>query len=250
MADKNESPYISTGQRARSFLLPAILISILIHLIGGPLIPFKQTHTQDQQVEKVSETKKTKIVVPTPPPPTPTPRPTEPPKSTPPPQKQAPQPKALKINTVKTTSNNKAGAPQNAYVAPKNSSVNGVPNAQGTAAAAPAVKASAGPAAPTPTPAPKCAVPYRDAVATNKVPPDYPEMARQQNLGVVTVLVKVTVGPTGSLQAATVQQSSGNSSIDQAAIAAAKASSYSAKVVNCTPVAGDYGFTAEFDPGN
>lgn len=246
MADKNDSPYITTGRRVRSFLLPAIAISILIHLIGGPLIPFKQSQAEDQQVEKVSEIKKTRVKVPTPPPPTPTPNPTQPPKSTPPPKQQQQQPKPLKVNLVKTTNSSKSGPTVTSPNQPKTGSPNGVPGGPGTAAPGPIATA----AAPTTAPAPKCAVPYRDAVATNKVPPDYPEMAREQNLGVVTVLVKVTVGATGALTAATVQQSSGNSSIDSAAVAAARASSYSAKIVNCLPVAGDYGFTAEFDPGN
>ncbi len=248
MADnKNDSPSISMGRRARSFLLPAIAISILIHLIGGPLIPFKQSQAEDQQVEKVSEIKKVQVKVPTPPPPTPTPNPTEPPKSTPPPKQQQQQPKPLKVNLIKTTNSSKSGPTTSTYVAPKNGSETGVPGGRGTAAPAPV---STAPPAPTTAPAPKCAIPMRDAVATNKVPPDYPELAREQNLGVVTVLVKVTVGASGALSAATIQQSSGNSSIDNAAIAAAKASSYSPKIENCLPVSGDYGFTAEFDPGN
>ncbi|MEO6913881.1 MAG: TonB family protein [Candidatus Baltobacteraceae bacterium] len=245
MADKNDSPYITMGHRARSFLWPAVLISLLIHLVGGPLIPFKQTHAEDQTVEKVSEIKKVVVKVPTPPPPTPTPNPTQPPKSTPPPKQQQPQPRPLKVNLIRTHNSSNTGPAVVAPAQPKNGSDIGVPQGQGTAAPAPVRSAP-----PAPTPAARCAVPYRDAVATNKVPPDYPEMAREQNLGVVTVLVKVTVGASGSLTNATVQQSSGNSSIDNAAVAAARASSYSPKIVNCLPVAGDYGFTAEFDPGN
>lgn len=247
MADKRESPFITTGERVRNFLAAAFGISILLHILAIPFFPTLGPHKEDQSVEKVSVTKKIKVKVPTPPPPTPTPAPTPtpPPQATPPPKTQVqPQPK-LKLNVPKTTSNNSSSAnSQNKYVAPKSGSENGVPSGQGTA---PPVVAPVATPAPTQAP-PACKTPYQDATAPNQVPPDYPEAARSLGLGPVTVLVQVTISATGSLQSAKIYQSSNNMSIDQSALSAARQSSYSPKIVNCKPVEGTYLFRAQFDP--
>ncbi|MFN2528711.1 MAG: energy transducer TonB [Candidatus Baltobacteraceae bacterium] len=251
MASKINSPYMTTGEKVRNFLGWAFVISILAHLLLGPLIPFKQTQAKDQEVEKVSVTKKIKVKVPTPPPPTPTPHPTPQPKSTPPPKKVEthPQPQ-LKIAPPKTTSNTGAGPSQNKYVPPKNGSQNGVPAGQGTAAPAPGPVSTPGPPAVTPTPKPACAVPSREAAATNLVTPEYPESAREANLGPVVVIVKITLSASASVLDASVLQSSQNSQIDRAAVQAARQSSYSPKLDNCAPVSGSYTFRANFDPSS
>lgn len=242
---KDDSPYLTTGERVRSFLLWAFLISIGVHFLLGPLIPYKQTHAEDQQTEKVSVTKKIKVKVPTPPPPTPTPRPTEQPKTTPPPKKQEtkPQPK-LKVEPPKTNSNTGSGPSQNKYVPPKNGSQNGVPAGQGTAPPGPV----ATPGPPASTPKPVCATPFKDATMVNGVTPEYPDAAREANLGPVTVIVKITLSASASVLDASVLQSSGNSSIDRAALSAARQSSYSPKIEDCKPVEGTYSFRANFDP--
>jgi TonB family protein len=237
------SPYLTTGERLRNFLGWAFVISIAGHLVLGPLIPFKQTHTEEQQVEKVSLMKKTKVKVPTPPPPTPTPKPTEPPKSTPQPKPHQVQPQ-LKVNLVHQHSTTGANTSE-AYTAPKTGSQNGVPNGQSTAAPAGAGAPAAKPAT---TPKPACADPFREATMTNGMAPEYPEAAKEQGLGPVTVLVKITLSPSASVESASVLQSSGNMSIDQAAMVAARQSSYAPKLVNCQPVEGTYSFRASFDP--
>ncbi|MBV8727567.1 MAG: TonB family protein [Candidatus Eremiobacteraeota bacterium] len=238
------SPFLTTGERVRNFLGWAFVISIVVHLVFGPLIPFKQTHTEEQQVEKVSLMKKTKVKVPTPPPPTPTPKPTEPPKSTPQPKPQQKQ-QQLKVNLVHQHATTGAGPSEPAYTAPKSGSQNGVPGPQGTPGTG---SAPAKVAAPTPTPKPACADPYREATMTNGVAPEYPEAAKEQGLGAVTVLVKITLSPGASVESASVLQSSGNMSIDQAAMVAARQSSYAPKLVDCKPVEGTYSFRASFDP--
>lgn len=241
-----DSPYLTTGERVRNFLGWAFVISILGHVILGPLVPFKQSHADEQQVEKVSLVKKVKVKVPTPPPPTPTPKPTVPPKSTPPP-KPVPhqvQPQ-LKVNLVHQKSSSNNSTTSQSYVAPKTGSQNGVPSGQATAAPAgagtPAAKAAA-------TPKPACPDPYREATMTNGVAPEYPEAAKQQGLGAVTVLVRITLSPGASVMNASILQSSGNMSIDQSAMVAARQSSYAPKLVNCQPVEGTYSFRASFDP--
>jgi TonB family protein len=58
--------------------------------------------------------------------------------------------------------------------------------------------------------------------------------------------VEVSVGPSGNLANATIYKSSNNMAMDQAALRAARQSSYAPKLVDCEPVQGDYLFTATF----
>lgn len=244
------------AERVRNFLGYAFLISFLIHLLTVPFFHLKGRSSEKPETEKVSLTKKIKVIVPTPPPPTPTPPPpTPPPKATPPPVKATnPPPVAkLKITPPKTTSKSNSAASENKYVAPKVGSENGVP--QGNAATgAPAPVAATGvpaTAAPTPvptatpTPKPVCAVPNADASTTQAVEPDYPDIARQQG-AVGTTQVKVSLDATGHVTDASIAKSAGNASLDQAAIKAARASSFSPEIVNCVKTAGSYIFRADF----
>jgi periplasmic protein TonB len=246
MANNNNSPFITTGERVRSFIGWAFVISILVHFFVMPLFPRLNQHHEQQEVEKVSVTKKIVVKVPTPPPPTPTPPPpTPPPKSTPPPKQQAPQPKPLKVNVPKTTSNNTSSTSnESKYVAPKSGSEEGVPGGTGTAAPGPVSTLPPG------TPKPACKTPYQDATVVQQAQPEYPDSAREQGLGEVQVAVKVTIGPSGSLENATISQSAGNMALDQAALAAARQSTYAPKIVNCEPVTGDYLFRVTFDPNS
>ena len=123
---------------------------------------------------------------------------------------------------------------------PKSGNESGVPQGQGTGTPAPA--ASVG------TPKPQCANPNVEATVTNPVQPDYPESARDLGLGAVTVEVEVTVGPSGNLVSAKVYKSSSNMAVDQAALRAARQSTYSPKLIDCSPTTGDYLFRADFQP--
>ena len=244
MAKNNNSPFITTGERVANFMGWAFVISLFIHFMLGPLLPRLNQHTEDQTVETVSVTKKIQVKVPTPPPPTPTP---PPPKTTPPPkpQPQKQQQTVLKVNTVKTHSQSNTTSSESKYVAPPQGSENGVP--QGTVASAPPAPVST---APPGTPKPACKTPYQDATVVNQVTPEYPDQARDLGLGEVQVAVEVTISPSGSLVDAKIAQSANNMSMDQAAIAAAKQSTYAPKVVNCQPVQGDYLFRVTFDPNS
>ena len=84
----------------------------------------------------------------------------------------------------------------------------------------------------------------------NIAPAEYPESAREANLGPVVVIVKITLSPTASITDASILQSSGNAQIDNSALRAAHQSSYSPKIDNCTPVSGSYTFRANFDPSS
>jgi protein TonB len=242
-------------QRVRSFVGWAFVISILLHAVTLPFVHLRGANEDKPEVEKVSVTKKIKVVVPTPPPPTPTPPPpTPPPKSTPPPVKQTnppPQPK-LKLHVPKSTTN-KGPATESKYITPKIGNENGNPN--GTEATGPPEPASTVPAATpaptpvdTPSPRPACANPNMDAsIKGEAVSPDYPEMAKEQGATGVTQ-VKVTLDENGSVESVSVYKSAGNAALDQAAMTAAKATSYTPEIVNCEKTAGSYIFRAEFDP--
>jgi protein TonB len=239
-------------ERVKSFLGWAFLISLVIHAIGLPFFGLKARVAEKQDVEKVSVTKKIKVIPPTPPPPTPTPPPpTPPPKQTPPPVKQtAPPPEVkLKLNVVKTHNNDASSSTENKYVAPPVGNENGNPN--GTEASGPPVPAStpapaATAAAPSPTPKPLCANPNEDAtIKGTAVEPEYPDMARQMG-AVGTTEVKVTLDAEGSPVEVSVYKSAGNAALDQAALRAAKATQYNAELVNCVKTPGSYIFRADF----
>jgi periplasmic protein TonB len=242
---KKDSPFITTGERVRSFIGWAFLISIAIHFVLAPFLKNMTQASEEQQVEKVSVTKRI-IVKPPTPPPTPKPTPTPPPKSTPQPQKvQAPQPK-LKVNLIHTHSNANTSTTENAPTQPKTGTENGVP--AGTAPSGPPVVASQGPPE---TPHPACKTPFQDATVVQQAQPDYPDSARELGLGTVTVTVTVTLSGTGALENAVVSQGSGNGAIDNAALAAAKQSTYAPKIVNCQPQdAAQYYFKVTFDPNS
>jgi TonB family protein len=249
------TPAKPPAAQVRSFIGWAFLISLGLHVI---VVPFFHPHRNSQdkaEVEKVSVTKKIKVVVPTPPPPTPTPPPpTPPPKQTPPPVKQTnppPQPK-LKLNVPKTTAKTDTANNETKYVQPPVGNENG--NPQGTTDKGPAVPASTAPPAtpaptpapPTPTPKPACAVPNKDAaIKGSAAEADYPDIAKQQG-AVGTTQVKVSLDAAGGIASVTVYKSSGNQALDNSALAAAKATSYTPETVNCVPEAGSYLFRVDF----
>jgi TonB family protein len=245
MPNADKSPYITSGERFRSFLGWAFLISIAIHFLFAPFLKNMTQQTEEQQVEKVSVTKRIIVKPPTPPPPTPTP---PPPKTTPPPKQQIQQPQPqLKVQPPKTTSNNASThSTESKYPPPKSGSDVGVPQGQGTAAPGPPVPA--GPPASTPTPKPACPTPYQDAVATQPVTPDYPDSAREQGLGRVDVNVTVALSASGAPTSATVTTPSGNMAMDSEAKRAAMTSVYAPKIVDCQKVPSEYNFHVTFDP--
>jgi len=83
---------------------------------------------------------------------------------------------------------------------------------------------------------------------THAAPLIYPQSARDLGLGAVTVIVGVTVGAQGNIINAAIDRSSNNMAIDQAALHAARRSTYSPKLENCQATTGDYTFVANFQP--
>jgi protein TonB len=88
----------------------------------------------------------------------------------------------------------------------------------------------------TPVYAPEVVV---DARFVHQVEPDYPEVAKAQNAQ-GTAVVFATVGPKGNVLATHIDQSTGNKLLDQAALAAARESSFEAPQINGKPATETY----------
>jgi periplasmic protein TonB len=78
-----------------------------------------------------------------------------------------------------------------------------------------------------------------DAYFVNKVAPDYPDLAQQEHIeGQVTV--DVTIGPDGRVEGVQLVKSSGSKLLDDAALDAARASTFRPPLVNGIPTSRDY----------
>jgi protein TonB len=240
-----------TIERTRNFLAYGFIISVALHLIIGPFINFKTTQTQEEAPQKV-----TVVRVPTPPPtppptpkPTPTPPPTPPPKQTPPPQTPAPQQPKIKINTLKTTS--KSNGPSEAANKYTTGNTQGIPQGEGTGPPVPkAPPNTPAPATPPPTPVPTptpqaCARPNVNATTVRAAEPDMPAMAQQQGIQ-GTVQVKVSLDAASHVTSVSIY-SSPSALLNQAALTAARQSTFQTEIQNCKPIAADYLFSVEFD---
>lgn len=238
----------SNKQRAQNFLVYGFLLSVALHLLIGPFVKFQKTQVEEEKVSVIK-----RDVIPTPPPtppptpkPTPTPPPTPPPKETPPPEKHTPQPEQpkIKINTAKTTATKGTGS--EAANTHTQGSVNGVPQGTSTAqaTAAPTAAATAAPATPTPTPTPSCANPNVEPRTVNAVPPDIPPIAAQQGI-TGTVTVQISLDATSKITAAKIVKTP-SAVLNNAALQAARNSTFKTEVRNCLPVAADYLFIEDF----
>jgi TonB family protein len=79
----------------------------------------------------------------------------------------------------------------------------------------------------------------RDSRLVNRATPDYPMLAANQGISGTTV-VEVTIGPKGTLQRAIVYLTSDSPLLDDAALRAAKSSTFAEPQVNGQPVTRDY----------
>jgi TonB family protein len=89
-----------------------------------------------------------------------------------------------------------------------------------------------------------CANPNADASVVNAAEPAFPQGLKLRG----TADVLVTIAPSGRVIHTTVLHSTGDSTLDNAVVVAARQSTYSPKRVNCNPVQGSYIFHAEFKP--
>jgi len=171
--------------------------------------------------------------VPTPTP-QPTPTPTPGPKKTPAPK---PKPSAAALRTLRTAN---LAALNNTFAQPP------TPAPLGTN---PPTSPPATPIPATPTPAAEVYAPQIvvDARFANRILPDYPEIAKEQNAsGTATVLV--TVGPKGNVISQRLEKSAGHPALDQAALAAAARSSFLPPKIDGKPATETYRIVYTFAP--
>ena len=251
MASNNASKApVPPAERAKNFLLYGFALSIALHLIGGPFLKSAKTVAEEDQPQKV-----TVVRVPTPPPtppptptPHPTPPPTPPPKQTPPPQQTpAPQQPKIKINTQKTESKTNSG-PQETANKYTQGNTQGIPQGEGTSApstAPPATPAPPPPPTPRPTPTPaSCARPNVPATTLRAIEPDTPQMAQQQGIS-GTVQVIVALDENSKITGTSIQ-SSPSAILNNAALSAARNSTFQTEIRDCKPIAARYIFSVDF----
>jgi len=94
---------------------------------------------------------------------------------------------------------------------------------------------------------PNCAYPFLDAAGLDIAMPDFPEGGKHITRA-VSVLVAIGIDEAGRGVQYRVLESSGNASLDAAALDAAKRTTLVPKIVNCRRVAGTYLFRSTFDP--
>jgi protein TonB len=96
-----------------------------------------------------------------------------------------------------------------------------------------------------PAAATSCSTPDSPATTAFGAEPVTPQLALLYNL-TGTTYVQVDIDANGALTDASIAKSSGTPILDQAAIAAAKASSFRPAIHDCSPVAGSYIFQVNF----
>ncbi len=220
---------------SRRILQLAFVVSILVHVVAAAATHgLRQVHAAPPQPPTTLHIFRVATPPPTPPP-TPTPRP----------RPAVPRPVAAHRIRV----SHPVRLP---YLRRSLRRVEGLVVVAGTPAppAGPATVASGSPSAPpaagTPSPTPSCAVPNVAATALNVALLDEPQAARDEGITGATS-VEVRLSATGAIVALRIYRSSGNVLLDQAALRAARSSTYAPQLENCRPVAGSYLFDAEFE---
>ena len=85
----------------------------------------------------------------------------------------------------------------------------------------------------------------REVSVTHAEAPMYPDTAREQGaVGIAFVLVSVDAD--GRVSRVAIRKSTGNVTLDRAALIAARSSTYSPAIVDCIPTAGSYIFETDF----
>jgi TonB family protein len=98
---------------------------------------------------------------------------------------------------------------------------------------------------PSSPPAPACSDPNVEAKTTVAISPDQTSSGFAAGTN-VTAMIKVDLDATGRVTGVSVYGSSGSVELDNAAMQAARESSYAPEMRDCQPVAGSYLFKVEF----
>jgi protein TonB len=242
MAPSTQQLPPSRTQRSRRFLTWAFALSLIVHAVLAPIVGrYKPSHTEEREPQVVSLATRVHVSLPTPPPSTPPPLPQQ---TATPPKRALPPRRLFRAIVPHTTSHSGAGPIEGTYTSGPSDGAGDVGRVGTPASPQPAAATFA----PTPvsTPKPSCVQPHVDATTTNPIAPDTPETAREQG-ATGTVQVKVSLTATGSVLAAAVYKSSGSPLLDEAAVRAARQSTYAPEIDDCVKVAGDYIFRADFE---
>ena len=211
-------------RRARSVLLWAIAISLIVHLLIAGYIrwPFRRPN-EDLRVAKVHVITVARIPPHTPPPP-------------------APAPTLVATPRVRASI-----APPHTTAIKK--SAPGVPKAAG-----PAVKLQTpGASTPAPTAAPVASATPGACINTTRDPavastPDVGEIPPDVRAAKIsgTASITVSLDAQGRVTGALVAQSTGNTGLDAVATEMARSATYTPKTISCKAVASTYVFTVKF----
>lgn len=225
-------------QKRIRFIYWALLISIAAHFTLAPIVGHLKVVEAEKEVASGPL-----IIVRVP---KPTPRPTP----TPPPVKHShPTPARKPIHEahppVFSPNPDNTGKPE-ISVAGDKVNANGGDHPSIVASNGSATSGPMPSSGPTATPKPSCVTPFADATTREKYAPEMPELAREQGLS-GTAHVQVQLSATGSVTAVKIFESTGNSALDDAALEAARRTTYSPKIVDCERVPGTYLFRVEFE---
>ena len=230
--------------RSRRTLLVAFVLSLLIHLLAGPFI--RKAHIPEPAASSYPFT----IETARPKPPSPTPKPTPTPK----PKPERTRPPAARSHPISPPRQSHHNPRVASAPAPPHSDTGNAPGSRGHATrgagfASPAPTPLATPqptAAPTvaPTAPSACVHPNQAASTIEAASVDTPSLAQQNGIsGIVDVIVRLDEH---SHIVATRIARSPSPLLNDAALRAARTSTFHTEVRDCVPIAAEYVFSVEF----
>ncbi|MDQ2865594.1 MAG: TonB family protein [Candidatus Eremiobacteraeota bacterium] len=206
------------ARRSRRFLILAFALSLLVHIMVASGLRWPELMRPQDQIEvvRVERLRRTTIHrVPTPQPQTPTPQKT---------------PAAATVAARPSGKSPGTGKPATQPQLPQAAAPTLPPSPVPTLSAAPCTKGD-----------------VAVAIAVSPSPPDIPVSARGAATNAIA-RVRVTLDAAGAIQKTLVVGSTGNPSLDLAAVAMARSAQYAPALHDCKPIAADYTFAVRFAP--
>jgi TonB family protein len=241
-----------TPRRLRFGIGTAIAFSVLLHLAAAPFVRFAQANPlPDPTAAPITIDYAT-------PRPTPRPTPTPRPVLTPAPQRQRALPHAApnvvhpRVAEIPRPMHAPHLAPDalgSPHASGGPSTIAGDGTSPGSSSGGAGGPGSPAPfeASPTPTPTPKATCDRPDVAARtiSVADAEMPEIARERNV-TGTVDVRVDLSETGAILGVSIARTP-DTSLDDAALSAARSSTYAPAIVDCKAQSGSYLFRVEFD---
>jgi TonB family protein len=237
--------------RLRFGIGTALALSVLAHLVAAPFVRFAQANPLPEPTAQPFSIDYA-TPRPTPPPPTPTPRPVATPAPRQSPSRTVPNvvhphvPEVPRPMLAPHLTTHASGAPRVIGVdatIPGDGTTGGPPaDGSGTSGAPPPPSQT-----PMPTPTPKATCDRPDVAARTiaVADPEMPDIARERNV-TGTVEVRVDLSETGAVRAVSIANTP-DAVLDDAALEAARHSTYAPEIVDCKAQSGSYLFRVEFD---